>query len=88
MRRFRNTPARNLTDAHPEFVAMAGASMTSRRFCQVSRQADQLIAVSALRRFESTSRCFEDPEDGDGAAEVPQSAAIGGNMLAMEGSDP
>jgi hypothetical protein len=33
------------------------------------------------------SRCFEDREDGDGAAEVAQSSAIGGNVLAMEGSD-
>jgi hypothetical protein len=33
------------------------------------------------------SRCFEDREDGDGAAEAAQSSAIGGNMLAMESSD-
>jgi len=36
---------------------------------------------------ESVSGCFEDPEDSDRAAELAQSPAIGGDMLAMEGSD-
>ena len=35
----------------------------------------------------SRSGGFEDPEDSDRAAELAQSPAIGGDMLAMEGSD-
>jgi hypothetical protein len=50
-----------------------------------SRASKVFVGDVAARGSESGG--FEDPEDSDRAAELAQSPAIGGDMLAMEGSD-
>jgi hypothetical protein len=53
-------------------------------FCQFSRQQSIHGRVGGGG---SESGGFEDAEDSDRAAELAQSPAIGGDMLAMEGSN-
>jgi len=51
----------------------------------------QILRQSVGRSFgpalSSALRGFKNPEDGDIASQVPQTSAIGENMLVMEGSE-